>query len=46
LEKQKNQLQLDLEVAKKDLERAQTELKTMGGNPCRPIVLPFLFSAF
>jgi hypothetical protein len=31
LEKEKNQLQLDLEVAKKDLERAQADLKALGG---------------
>ena len=31
LEKEKNQLQLDLEVAKKDLERVQAELKALGG---------------
>jgi hypothetical protein len=31
LEKEKNQLQLDLEVAKKDLERVQADLKASGG---------------
>ena len=43
LEKEKNQLQLDLEVAKRDLERTQTELRTLGGNSCRPVVLSFVF---
>jgi hypothetical protein len=43
LEKETNQLRVDLEVEKRNVACAQAELKTMGGRPQLPIVLLPLF---
>ena len=46
MEKEKNELQLDLEVAKKNLERVQADLKALGGKLRRlnaPLFVSFIF---